>query len=225
MDQAVPDFVEARNCMVDSQVRPNKVTDPRILTAMRRLPREAFLPPALAARAYADEDVPLGGAAGAGRVLLAPMALARLVQLAAPRPGDRALVVAAGSGYGAAVLAACGARVVALEDDPALRARAATALAEYAPGVELVAGPPAAGWPAGAPYDLILIEGAVPEIPSALAGQLRASGGRLVTVRLADGIGQAVLAELVAGGLRARPMFDCSAAPLPALRPTPGFVF
>jgi protein-L-isoaspartate(D-aspartate) O-methyltransferase len=221
MDQAVLDFVEARNRMVDSQVRPNKVTDPRILTAMRRLPREAFLPPALAARAYADEDVPLGN----GRVLMAPMALARLVQLAEPRPGDRALVVAAGSGYGAAVLAACGARVVALEDDPALRARAATALAEHAPGVELVAGPPAAGWPAGAPYDLILIEGAVPEIPPALGGQLRASGGRLVAVRLADGIGQAVLAEPVAGELRVRPMFDCSTAPLPALRRAPSFVF
>ena len=225
MDQAVLEFVEARNRMVDSQVRPNKVTDPRILTAMRRLPREAFLPPALAARAYADEDVPLGGAAGDGRVLMAPMALARLVQLAAPLPGDRALVVAAGSGYGAAVLAACGARVVALEDDPALRARAATALGEHAPGVELVAGAPAAGWPAGAPYDVILIEGAVSEIPATLAGQLRASGGRLVTVRLADGIGQAVLAEPVGGGLRARPMFDCPTAPLPALRPAPGFVF
>ena len=105
-------FAEARNNMVDSQVRPNKVTDPRIVAAMRQLPRERFLPPALAALAYADEDVPLGE----GRVLIEPMVIARLVQLTAIAAGERALVVAAGTGYGAAVLAACGARVTALEE-------------------------------------------------------------------------------------------------------------
>ena len=154
------------------------MTDPRITGAMRRLPRERFLPAGLAALAYADEDVPLGN----GRVLMQPMAIARLVQLAAPMPGERALVVAAGVGYGAALLAACGPRVTALEEDPALLALARHALTEVAPDVSVVSGPLSAGWPAGAPYDVILLEGAVQEIPPALAQQLRNDGGRLVTV-------------------------------------------
>jgi protein-L-isoaspartate(D-aspartate) O-methyltransferase len=222
MDLAAFDFADARTRMVDSQVRPNKVTDPRILAAMRALPRENFLPPGLAARAYGDDDVPLGG----GRVMLAPMVIARLVQLLAPEVGQRALVVAAGTGYGAALLAACGPRVTALEEDPALRAIATRSLLAEAPAVELVAGPLAAGWPAGAPYDMILIEGAVPEVPAALATQLRADGGRLVAIRAGGGmVGQAVLAEPTHFGLRTRPMFDCAALPIPELRAKPGFVF
>ena len=222
MDLAAFDFTDARTRMVDSQIRPNKVSDPRILAAMRALPRERFLPPGLAPRAYSDDDVPLGG----GRVLMEPMVIARLVQLLAPEAGMRALVVAAGTGYGAALLAACGVRVTALEDDPALRAIAARVLLTEAPGVDLVAGPLGAGWPAGAPYDLILIEGAVREIPPALGAQLRADGGRLVTVRqVAGAVGQAVLAEPTLGGLRARPMFDCATPPIPSLLAKPGFVF
>ena len=222
MDLAVPDFTESRDRMVDSQLRPNRVIDPRLLAAMRALPRERFLPPGLRALAYSDEDIPLGG----GRVLLEPMVFARLVQLLAPAEGARALVVAAGVGYGAAVLAACGARVTALEEDRALAALAGPALAAVAPTVMLVSGPLAAGWPAGAPYDLILIEGAVREIPPALGAQLRADGGRLAAVLTGAGpMGRAVLAEPTPGGLRARPMFDCGTPPIPSLLPRPGFVF
>ncbi len=103
---------------------------------------------------------------GEGRVLIEPAVIARLVQLAAIVPGERALVVAAGTGYGAALLAACGARVTALEESASLRDIARGVLAELAPSVRLVAGPLAAGWPPGAPYDVILIEGAVREIPA-----------------------------------------------------------
>ncbi len=226
MDLVVPDFAEARDHMVDSQLRPNRVVDPRLLAAMRALPRERFLPPRLRALAYADEDIPLGE----GRVLMEPMVFARLVQLLGLVEGERALVVAAGVGYGAAVLAACGARVTALEEDRALFALAGPVLAEMAPTVVLAAGPLAAGWPAGAPYDVILIEGAVHEIPPALGAQLRADGGRLAAVLATPGptgrtIGRAVLAEPTPGGLRARPMFDCATPPLPSLLPRPGFVF
>src|SRR5208282_6497251 len=94
-------FADARNRMVDSQIRPNRVTDPRILAAMRCLPRERFLPPAVVSLAYADEDVPLGN----GRYLMEPMVLARLLQAANLGEGERALVIAAGTGYSAAVLA------------------------------------------------------------------------------------------------------------------------
>jgi protein-L-isoaspartate(D-aspartate) O-methyltransferase len=216
------DLTDARNNMVDSQVRPNKVADPRILAAMRRLPRERFVPPSLASLAYADTDVPLGR----GRVLLEPMVIARLVQLTAVAEGERALVIAAGPGYGSALLASCGARVTALEDDPALLAQARLLLGELAPGVSLVSGPLAAGWPAGAPYDVILIEGAVTDIPPAVSEQLREGGGRLVAICTDGGTGgQAVLAEATMGGLRKQPMFDCASPPIPMLASAPAFVF
>ena len=216
------DFADARTRMVDSQVRPNKVNDPRILAAMRRIQRERFLPAALAARAYCDEDVPLGN----GRVLTEPMAIARLIQLAAPVAGKTALVVAAGPGYSAAMLADCGVRVIALEEDPALLGLARAALAGEAPSVTLVAGRLAAGWPDQAPYDLIVIDGAVRDIPPAIAAQLRPGTGRLVTVLRAERHGgRAVLAEAGPAGLRAQAAFDCATPLIPSLVPAPGFVF
>ena len=222
MDRADQAFAAARNHMVDSQVRPNKVTDPRILVAMRALPRERFVPAGLASLAYADGDVPLGG----GRVLMEPMVIARLVQLTAVLAGERALVVGAGTGYGAALLAACGARVTSLEEVASLTAIARSTLAEFAPGVSLVSGPLAAGWPPGAPYDVILIEGAVRDIPPAIGEQLHKETGRLVTVLIANGTGgQAVLAEATVAGLRTQPMFDCATAAIPSLMQAPGFVF
>jgi len=221
MPTSTIDFSQARTCMVDSQVRPNKVTDPRIIAAMRSLPRERFVPPQLAALAYSDADVPLGN----GRALVEPMVIARLVQLAAVRGGERVLVVGAGTGYGAALLAACGGNVTALEEDASLIALARGALAGVA-GVTLVAGPLADGFAAGAPYDIVFIEGAVEEIPPAPAAQLRSPAGRLVAVRALVGrVGQAVLGEVLPGGLSLRPAFDCAAPMLPTLRRAPGFVF
>lgn len=225
MDRA-EQFANARNLMVDGQVRPNRVYDPRVLDTMRRLPRERFLPPTLAARAYADEDIPLGN----GRFLMEPMVAARMAQLAAPRRDQSVLVAAAGTGYLAALVAVgTGARVTALEDDETLLAVARPALAELAPSVTVVTGPPQAGWAAGAPYDVILIDGAVEEIPEALARQLRPAtlehGGRLVAVRRADSVGQIVLGELVGTALRCAPTFDAATPVLPAFRKQPGFVF
>lgn len=220
------DHAESRRRMIDGQIRPNRVTDPALLEALGSLPREAFLPPALRSRAYLDEDVGLPGTGG--RVLMEPMVLARLVQLAAPRPGDRALVVCAGTGYGAAVLARIGTRVVALEEDSGLRALAEAALGAAglpAGVVRLEAGPPPQGFPAGAPYDVVLIEGAVPAVPPAIAGQL-AEGGRLVTVEGGGGrAGHAVLGRRIGGSFTVTPAFDCATPALPAFAPAPGFVF
>jgi len=227
MDQPLPtpvqDFAQARDHMVDGQVRPNKVIDPRVIRAMRSLPRERFLPPHLASLAYADEDVPLPR----GRALMEPMVIARLVQSARVRDGDRVLVVGAGPGYGAALMAACGGQVTALEEDEALLATARAVLPSVAPGVAIVAGPLLAGQAAGAPWDVIMIEGAVRAIPDGIALQLRADGGRLVTV-LADrpGAGQGVLAESSGPGrLRAQPVFDCATPLLPAFSARPAFQF
>jgi protein-L-isoaspartate(D-aspartate) O-methyltransferase len=215
-------FADARNCMVDSQIRPNRVTDPRILSAMRRLPRERFLPSNVWPLAYADEDVPLGN----GRFMLEPMVLARLLQAANLRDNERVLVVGSGTGYAAAVLAACGCRVTALEEDAALLAIAHSVLPAEAPGVTVVTGPLAAGWPANGPYDLILIEGAVPEIPTALAAQTHQENGRLLAAIHADGRAtQAVIAEATGFGVGVSTLFDCGTPPIPSFRKAPMFAF
>jgi protein-L-isoaspartate(D-aspartate) O-methyltransferase len=222
MPRPAVDYADARAMMVDGQLRPNQVSDPALLAALRRLPRERFLPEALVPMAYADENVPLGG----GRVLLRPLAIARLVQLAAPREGERALVVGAGSGYGAALLAACGPAVTALEQDEALLALSLALLSEVAPGVTVVRGRLADGWQDGGPYGLIFVDGGFEQVPDALIAQLGPRGGRLVGVRTQGGrIGQAVLAEPTPGGLSAQPAFDCSAPVLPGLQSAASFVF
>ena len=214
------DFTAARTIMVDSQVRPNKVNDRRILDAMKALPRERFVPPHAAALAYADEDVPLGG----GRVLLEPMVIARLVQAAAVVPGERVLVVASGTGYGAALMAACGGVVTALEDDKALLAIARSALAGHS--VTIAEGAPAAGWASGGPYDVVFLEGAAEQIPEALAAQVKQAGGRFIGITSTDGrTAQAVSGMRAGAGLALRPLFDCATPRLPGFRQAAGFVF
>ena len=215
-------FSDARKNMVDSQIRPNRVTDPRILEAMRTLPRERFVPAAALSLAYADEDVPLGN----GRYMTEPRVLAKMLQAAALQPQERVLVVGANTGYSAAVLEACGCRVTALEEDASLLEIAKTVLASEAPGVNLVSGPLAAGWPSHAPYDLILIEGAVPEIPAALADQLHRETGRLITAVCHEGRAtKAVQAEMTQAGLSISPIFDCGTKPVPSFRRAPVFAF
>lgn len=219
-------FAVARRLMVEGQVRPNRVTDPRLLEALHTLPRERFLPEAAAPLAYADEDVPLGN----GRVMLAPMVLARLAQaILDGHDGGTALVLGAGSGYGAAVLARCGFTVTACEEDRALLARAREVLAESAPKVTLVEAGPAN--PPKGPFDVILIEGGFEVLPEAIAAQLapRSGGraGRLYGIRREGprGLGQAVAGEAGPAGLALVPLFDVFTTCLPGLAEAPGFVF
>jgi protein-L-isoaspartate(D-aspartate) O-methyltransferase len=213
------DTTLARNLMVDGQLRPSRVSDRRILDAMRGLKRETYAPPHLAALAYIDQDLPLGG----GRVMLKPLVIARLLQLAAPRAGETALIVGSGSGYSAAILAACGVHVTALEEDAALTEQARRLAT--GDGISFVQGRLAEGYAASAPYDLVVIEGAVPAIPDAIGSQV-AEGGRLVAIIAAGGAaGYAAIAEPTTGGLRARAAFDASAPLLPGLAPAPGFTF
>lgn len=217
------DFAEARRHMVDGQLRPNRVEDPRIVAALRELPRERFAPAALAARAYADADLPLPG----GRAMLKPLVLARLVQLAGLKRGERVLVVAAGTGFGAALMAAIGGIVSAVENDPALLAiaRAALPAAVPADSVTLVEADPAQGHAAGAPYDVIMIEGGVAEVPRAIEEQL-AEGGRLVTIGLAGGPpGRALLVRRAGGAFSVTQDFDAHAPALPAFAAAPAFGF
>jgi protein-L-isoaspartate(D-aspartate) O-methyltransferase len=223
--RTLPDMAEARRRMVDGQLRPNKVTDPRLLDAMGEVARERFMPPSLAARAYADVAIALPG----GRGMTSPMVIARLLQLLSIRDGDRVLVVGAGAGYAAAVAARCGGRVVALEQDASLAAEARAAVAGLVPpeALRVVEGALADGHGSAAPYDAILIDGEVEEVPAALRDQL-ADGGRLATVlsgAARGAVSRAVLGRRLGGGFTLTEAFDAAAAALPALRRQPAFVF
>lgn len=218
------DFARARLNMVEGQIRPNKVTDPRILAAMLDLPRERFLPPDRQVFAYLDEDVQVAP----GRALIEPMVLARLVQAAEVQETSRVLVIAAGAGYGAALLARLARSVIALEapGEAAERLRG-TLAAVGATGVRVVGGPVTDGWAAEAPYDVILIEGAVETIPEPIPAQL-VEGGRLVTVEASGRtgvLGVAVRLVRVAGTTTRLPLFDAGTPLLPEFRRTRGFVF
>ncbi|MCQ8240609.1 protein-L-isoaspartate O-methyltransferase family protein [Rhizosaccharibacter radicis] len=220
MSHPVLDTDFARHRMVDTQIRPMLVNDPRIIHAMREIPRERFLPPELAAGAYMDRSIPLG----AGRVLGEPRVVARLVQSLVPRRGERALVVGAGTGYAAALLDRLGVAVVALEQDERLIAIGRDACGATALGVQYRQGPLSAGWDEGAPYDMILIDGGVRAIPPALAAQLKPQG-RLACVLWAEKrVPAAVLAEASVGGvLRERVQFDANLPLLPELAPALAF--
>jgi protein-L-isoaspartate(D-aspartate) O-methyltransferase len=218
------DFVLARRNMVDGQLRPNGILHPGLLEAMAALPRERFAPDQWAAVVYADEAVPLGG----GRYLMEPMALARLIQLTQPAETDRALVVGAGPGYGAAILGRLVESVTALESDPELARRAGQILASLGgANVSVVTGPLAEGHAAGAPYDVIVIEGSVPAIPESLKQQL-GERGRLATI-VGGGTpgypGRAHLGRKVGGVFSSRPVFDAGTPPLPGFERPARFVF
>jgi protein-L-isoaspartate(D-aspartate) O-methyltransferase len=219
------DFALARRNMIDGQLRPNRVTNIPILTAIADLPRERFLPAGLQSLAYADDDVPLGN----GRYLMEPMILARLIQTLQPQPGDKALVVASGAGYGTALLARLVKSVVALEADATLAGSAEqTIKALGITNVQYVTGTMDAGVPAAdGPYDVILIEGAVQHVPPAIVDQL-AEGGRLGTVIAAPSVGVLGVAQLIVkeGGVAAgRPIFDAGTPALPGFAPPPRFTF
>jgi protein-L-isoaspartate(D-aspartate) O-methyltransferase len=216
------DFAAARLNMVDNQLRTNRVRNAAVLGAFLAIPRERFVPVAYHDAAYFDDDLPLGR----GRAMIAPMVLARMLEEAAIGSGDKVLDVGCASGYGTAVIARVAGEVVALEQDPELARQARARLAEL--GVlhaRIVEGPLAMGWSAAAPYDVIVIEGAVASVPSAIAAQL-AEGGRLAAVQSSSGgMGQAVLMTRINGALSRRTLFDAGAPQLPGLAGAPSFVF
>jgi protein-L-isoaspartate(D-aspartate) O-methyltransferase len=209
-----------RKNMVESQIRPSDITDRRITSAMSNIEREPFLPPGLdTTLAYMDGAISLG----AGRAMMAPRTLARLLQLAGIESGDRVLVVGGGSGYSAAIAARMGKDVIALESDEALLAIARSTLTGLG-NVKVVSGPLEAGHAAGAPYDVIFIDGAVEHLPEALVAQL-APGGRLAAIEAAEGVGRAIVLTKSAAACAKRVAFDASGALLPGFEKARGFVF
>jgi protein-L-isoaspartate(D-aspartate) O-methyltransferase len=216
------DYAAARLNMVESQVRTNKVTAPGIIDALLAVPRERFVPEKLRGVAYVDKDLPLGGA----RFLLEPMVLARLLQALQIKPTDRVLDVGAATGYSSAVLSRLARSVVALEHEPSLVERARQLLGELLlSNVTAVTGDLAAGGPKSAPYDAILVNGAVAGLPPALKAQL-AEGGRLaVVVKPGAGLGQATLFTRVGDIVSGRILFDAGTPLLPGFVPQESFVF
>lgn len=220
------DFAAARATMVDCQVRTVDVTDYDVLDAFLTVPRELFVPESLRPFAYIDEDIKVSAPDAAPRYVMEPGPLARLVQLAEIGAGDRVLDVGATTGYTAAILARLAASVTALEQDAALAKVATDNLAALGiENVAVVTGPLVAGYPAGAPYDVILIEGAIEELPEALGNQL-AEGGRLVAVVGSNGLAaKATLFTRSGGSVTGRPAFNTHIRPLPEFARPKTFVF
>lgn len=218
----------ARLNMVEGQLRTNKVTDEAVLEGFLTTPRERFVPSQLRGIAYVDDDIPLGN----GRVLIEPLVLARLLQLARIGKDDKVLEIGCATGYATALLAKMAASVVGVESDPRLAAAARANLQALGIGnVQLQEAPLHAGWRAGAPYNVILINGGVAEIPAAISDQL-AEGGRLVTVSEGEANGPsearcgcAVVMTRAEGKLSSRPVFDATVEILPGFARRPAFVF
>ena len=221
------DFATARRMMVDGQLRPNDVTDPRILGAMLEMPRERFLPQAKAALAYLDFDIPVleGPDGRARRRMLKPMLFGKMVQIVGLRETDTVLDIGCGTGYSSAVIAQLARTVVALEEDATLALAARENL--YAAGITNVSvetGPLPAGYAARAPYDAIFLQGATEVEPQTLFSQLR-DGGRLVCVRDRGAPGTVVLYRRAGDDVSGWPAFDATASVLPGFAATPAFVF
>jgi protein-L-isoaspartate(D-aspartate) O-methyltransferase len=218
------DFAPQRRAMVESQLRPNKILQDAVLDAMAVLPREAFVPPAAAALSYSDEDVPLGN----GRFLLEPMLLARMVQEAQITPTDRVLDIGCATGYSTALLASLSAQVTGIDDDSALLAQATELLRQVGCTARVQAAPLVRGLPEQAPYDVIIVNGAVAVVPDAWGAQLAEGGRLLVIVRGGNAVVQTGVLRLylkIAGHLSWRAVCDAQTPYLPDCVPPTQFVF
>lgn len=207
-------FDQMRRAMVASQLRTTGVDDAGVIAAMDAVPRERFVPAERAGTAYADAMIALPG----GRALNPPMTTGRLLSAGRPRAGDNALLIGAATGYAAAVLARLVASVTAVESDAALGAQASAA------GVAIHTGPLEDGSADGAPYDLIVIDGAVEYVPQAIVDQL-ADGGRLATGLVEAGVTRLAIGRKAGGAFGLMPFADAAAAILPGFARPRGFSF
>jgi protein-L-isoaspartate(D-aspartate) O-methyltransferase len=215
------DSAVARRQMVDSQLRPNRILEARVVEAMATIPREAFVPERLATLAYIDEDIEVAP----GRFLMEPRVFGRLVQELDIQPGDKVLDVGCTTGYSTAVLARLAQQVIALEADAALATRAGQLLSRQGvTNFTTRVGPLPAGVPDLAPYQAIVLEGLVDEVPAKLKEQL-AVGGRLAAVVRVAGVGKATIFIRHPAGFGAREIMDAATPPLPGFAKAPGFVF
>jgi protein-L-isoaspartate(D-aspartate) O-methyltransferase len=210
----IPDYAAARASMVDTQLRPEGVNFPPVVEAMAAVAREDFVAPEAKPLAYIDRTVSMG----AGRLMNGPVVLGKLLTEMTPLRGERALVVGCGTGYSAAVLAEMGLSVTGLESSTELAGRAREN------GVQVVEGPLEDGWKQGAPYDLILIDGAIEHIPDAIVAQLT-DHGRLGTALIDKGITRLVVGRRAGDGFGLHSIADSGAAALPGFSKPRTFTF
>lgn len=199
------DFAQAREIMVDSQIRPNDVADPAIVAAFLRTPRELFVPEARRGVAYSELEI----TTSPGRALWTPRDTAKLIKLAAIKPEDTVLVIGAGAGYEAALIGHLATRVVALDETPELASAMTSRFGVIGTDrVVAVHGPIADGFASHAPYDVIYIAGMIEVLPEAWSGQLR-DGGRLAVVMAEDGgVGRGKVFTRSGANLSSREGFD-----------------
>ena len=214
----MPDYKTARMNMIESQIRPNGITDGRIIDAMTAVPRELFVPAEKQSVAYMDEDVYLGDMGGStGRSLMEPMAFARLVQLAAIEPGDFVLNIGCASGYSLAVLSHLAQSALAVEQDAGLAELAAETLEKLELSNTVVLNcAHADGCSDQAPFDAIVISGRIPAVPQNLLDQLK-EGGRLVAVVGDAPLAQAQLWTRHGDKMASRNDFDATIPALPGM--------
>lgn len=215
------DLAQPRTAMIDGQIKPNRVTDARLLGVLGGIPREIFVPKALRGVAYVDEDIEVAP----GRYLVEPMVFARLLDAAAVKPDDLVLDVACATGYSTAVLAQLAGAVVAVEGDEALAQAASSALAALELGnANVVIAAPESGHAKDAPYDVIFVNAAMEQIPAALISQL-AEGGRLVGVLREGRVGRGIVGRKTAGAFGYQAFMDANIPVLPAFSRPPAFQF
>jgi protein-L-isoaspartate(D-aspartate) O-methyltransferase len=219
----VTDSLIQRTNMVESQIRPSDVTDRRIMRAMQRVARERFVPAGRASLAYMDNDVPLAEpGSGMQRSLMSPRNFAKLLQLAAIEPDATVLIVGAGRGYSAAIVAELARAVVALETDADLAALANAALAGLA-NVCVIVGELSSGHASAGPYDAIVVDGMIAARPDTLLGQLK-PGGRLVAIVNAGAVGRAKRWLRSGAHFAETTVFEATAGVLPGFELAPAFV-
>jgi protein-L-isoaspartate(D-aspartate) O-methyltransferase len=217
----------ARINMVESQIRPNQVTDARLLRALMNIPRESFVPASLRDLAYMEVEIPVAPARQGKpeRRLMSPMPLARLIQLAEIKSDNLVLDVGCTTGYSTALLARLAESVVGLESDEGLAEQASQTLMELeADNAAVVSGALPVGYAGEGPFDVILLNGCVPEVPESLLKQLRV-GGRLVAIISEHNFGQATLFRNIGGRVSRRAVFDAGGPPLPGFERAKEFVF
>lgn len=213
------DFAARRTMMVDTQIRPSDITSLPVIGAMLAVPREDFVPAALRPVAYSGDNLDVGH----GRVLLEPRTLGKLLNALDIQSNELVLDVACGYGYSAAVIARLAEAVVAIETKAELVSEAERRLSEAGVfNVAAIAAPLTEGAPRQGPYDVILIEGAVHEVPEALLSQLR-DGGRIGAVFLEGALGVARIGHKIAGQVTWRYAFNAHAPLLDGFAKAPGF--
>tara|TARA_Y100001934_G_scaffold74517_1_gene92537 strand:- start:1940 stop:2596 length:657 start_codon:yes stop_codon:yes gene_type:complete len=216
------DFTQARQNMINSQLRTNEIADEALIDAFFHVPREVFVEPKLQGVAYTDNDISVG----LDRYLIAPMIFGRLLQALNAQPEEVALDIGCGTGYSSAVLAQLVTTVVALESEKQLALTAEKNFHELAvDNAVLVEGLLEEGYATQGPYDIINFSAGIPFIPSTLKSQL-SDGGRLCAVVMKDGgIGKAVLMTNRNGIFSEHILFEAHVATLPGFKVDKGFKF